>query len=119
MTVLPLATGHWSQLVGTLGLWALGSSMLSTAPLAYISDEVDEKERAQSIAMLRTSGDVGFLFGSSMVGAFAGWAGDLDIAMQSSGMLLFAATIWFSTRQKLLHSVGVSLGDDGADQRKS
>ena len=105
MTFLPFCTevGHWNWLAGTLGLWAMGSSMLSTAPLAFISDRVDEGQRAQAIAMLRTSGDLGFLLGASCVGGVANWAGDLGYAMQASGGLLFAATIWFTTRQTLLN----------------
>ncbi|CAB9501745.1 Sugar (and other) transporter [Seminavis robusta] len=106
MISLPLWTNppeNWPIFVGTLGFWALGSSMLSTAPLAYISDKVTEDKRAQAIAMLRTSGDVGFLLGASCTGGFADLlGGSLDLAMQSSGGLLSAATFWFIVRQKLL-----------------
>jgi hypothetical protein len=73
--------------------------MLSTAPLAYISDKVDESKRAQSIALLRTCGDVGFLIGATGTGALADWAGSLDLAMQSSAGLLLTATGWFAARQ--------------------
>lgn len=104
MTLLPLFTNNWPLFMGTLGFWALGSSMLSTAPLAYISDSVDEEERAQAIAMLRTSGDIGFLFGASCVGALADVSGSIEVAMQSSGGLLSAATLWFIARQSMLHT---------------
>jgi MFS family permease len=107
MTCLPLVISitteqQWPLFVGTLAFWALGSSMLSTAPLAYISDQVPEHQRAQAIAMLRTGGDVGFLLGASCIGGIADVTGSLDLAMQSSGGLLSAATFWFVVRQTLL-----------------
>eukprot|EP00554_Chaetoceros_debilis_P012582 CAMPEP_0194115640 /NCGR_PEP_ID=MMETSP0150-20130528/24220_1 /TAXON_ID=122233 /ORGANISM="Chaetoceros debilis, Strain MM31A-1" /LENGTH=631 /DNA_ID=CAMNT_0038806175 /DNA_START=21 /DNA_END=1912 /DNA_ORIENTATION=+ len=68
MFALPFCS-EIEYVAGTLGIWALGSTMLSTAPTAYISDHVQEKERAQAIALLRTAGDIGFLFGASSTGA--------------------------------------------------
>jgi hypothetical protein len=93
------------HLAGTLGVWATGSTMLSTAPVAYISDTVDDGKRAQAIALLRTSGDVGFLLGATGVGALADWTGDMDVAMQTSAGLLLTATAWFATRQFLSSKV--------------
>jgi MFS family permease len=89
----PLAT--------TLGLWSIGSSMLSTAPLAYVSDRVDDNKRAQAIALLRTSGDIGFLIGATGTGALADYTNSIDLTMQSNGSLLLCATVWFALRQVL------------------
>lgn len=100
MAALPLATDLTSVAM-TLGVWATGSTMLSTAPVAYISDHTEDENRAQAIALLRTSGDVGFLVGASAVGALADWTGGLDVAMQSSGGVLLTATAWFGMRQYL------------------
>jgi len=105
MACLPYCCSGSSEsllpLVATLGLWSVGSSMLSTAPLAYISDKVDEAQRAQAIALLRTCGDVGFLVGATGTGALADWAGSLDVAVQSSAALLLSATVWVAARQVL------------------
>lgn len=102
MLALPLCDNtHLEQMAGVLGLWAVGSTLLSTSPLAYISDRVDDEKRAQAIALLRTSGDVGFLIGASSMGALADWAGSLDMAMQSSSVLLGTATAWFAVRNIL------------------
>jgi MFS family permease len=103
MATLPLCTNgdDWTSLALCLGLWGTGSSMLSTAPLALISDKVPEDRRAQAIALLRTCGDVGFLLGASATGVFADWAGSLEMAMQSSASLLFTATVYFAARQAL------------------
>jgi MFS family permease len=90
-----------TQLAGALGIWSMGSSMLSTAPLAYVSDKVDEAKRAQAIALLRTCGDIGFLIGASGTGAMADWTGSLDVAMHCNAGLLLTATGWFATRQIL------------------
>jgi MFS family permease len=104
MALLPTccsADANLMPLAITLGFWSMGSSMLSTAPLAYISDKVDESQRAQAIALLRTCGDVGFLVGATAIGGLADWSGSLDVAMQSSAGLLLTATGWFAARQAL------------------
>jgi MFS family permease len=100
MAMLPFCDDV-TQLSACLLVWSMGSSMLSTAPIAYVSDKVDEKRRAQAIALLRTSGDVGFLIGAGGSGALADWTGSLDVAMQSCAGLLLTATTWFTFRQYL------------------
>ena len=100
MAMLPF-TENIPQLAGVLGLWATGSTMLSTAPVAYISDHTDDTTRAQAIALLRTSGDIGFLVGAASMGALADWTGNLNVALQSSAGILFLATTWFGVRQLL------------------
>lgn len=98
MAALPLCQ-DWIQLAAVCGVWACGSSMMSTAPLAYMSDKVDESKRAQSIALLRTCGDFGFLVGASAIGGLSDWAGSLDAGMQTSAGLLLSSTAWFGIRQ--------------------
>lgn len=100
MAALPFCSERY-EMAGVLGVWAVGSSLLSTAPISYVSDKVDDKKRAQAIALLRTSGDVGFLVGASSMGALADWMGSLEVAMQSSSGILFAATGWFAMRNIL------------------
>jgi MFS family permease len=90
-----------TQLAAALGLWSVGSSMLSAAPLAYISDKVQDNRRAQAIALLRTCGDVGFLLGASGTGALADWLGSSEVAVQSSAVWLLLATGWFARHQLL------------------
>eukprot|EP00529_Nitzschia_sp_RCC80_P013788 CAMPEP_0113449354 /NCGR_PEP_ID=MMETSP0014_2-20120614/5253_1 /TAXON_ID=2857 /ORGANISM="Nitzschia sp." /LENGTH=758 /DNA_ID=CAMNT_0000340623 /DNA_START=96 /DNA_END=2375 /DNA_ORIENTATION=- /assembly_acc=CAM_ASM_000159 len=101
MAALPMCDGSIEQMAGVLALWATGSTLLSTSPLAYVSDQVEDDERAQAIALLRTSGDVGFLIGASSMGALADWAGSLEMAMQSSSAILLTATGWFTARSLL------------------
>lgn len=91
----------YSQLAVALGMWSTGSSILSTAPLAHLSDKVDDSKRAQAIALLRTCGDVGFLIGATGIGALADWTGSLEMAMQSSAALLLSSTAWYASRQRL------------------
>jgi MFS family permease len=100
MVSLPFCEGM-EQMAVALAMWAAGSSLLSTSPLAFISDKVDDAKRAQAIALLRTSGDVGFLIGASSMGALADWAGSMETAMQSSSAILVTATGWFAARSIL------------------
>jgi len=106
-------TATIGPLAGVLGMWAMGSSLLSTAPLSYISERADEDKRAQAIAMLRTSGDLGFLFGAGITGGFADWTGSIETAIQSSGGLLFLASMWFTNRQVLGSTVRNSSPKNG------
>jgi len=97
MFTLPFCT-EIEQVAATLGFWALGSTMLSTAPTAYISDHVRDDQRAQAIALLRTAGDIGLLVGASSTGAVADMF-DMDVAVHSSASLLLLATSWFTARR--------------------
>lgn len=92
----------------TLGLWSVGSSMLSTAPLAYVTDRVGDHQRAQAIALMRTCGDVGFLLGATSTGWLADWTGSLGVAMQSSAGVLLSATVWFAIRQMFLNTSNIT-----------
>jgi len=88
-------------MAAVIGLWASGSSLLSTAPIAHIGNTVDDSKRAQAIALLRTAGDVGFLVGASSMGMVSAWAGSLETAMQSSAVILGTATSWYVARNLL------------------
>jgi len=99
MSLLPYATETY-QVAGTLIIWSMGSSLLSTAPVSFVSDLVKEDKRAQAIALLRTAGDVGLMIGASGTGVLA----DLfskGVALHSNAGLLLTATGWFSVRQLL------------------
>ncbi|GMI30740.1 hypothetical protein TrCOL_g766 [Triparma columacea] len=81
-------------LAATLGLWSVGGVFLSTAPIAYVSDLVEEGERAQAIALLRTCGDVGLLVGATTTGMLADIS-SIEGAMAFSGGVLLTATSWY------------------------
>lgn len=104
MAALPFCADMY-QMGGVLGVWALGSSILSTAPVSYISDVTTDKDRAQALALMRTAGDVGFLMGASGIGAVADLTGDLGSAMHASAGVLLTATGWFAARQVLSKKV--------------
>jgi len=105
--LLPFCT-EMNEVATTCAFWALGSTMLSTAPVSYISDNVSDHKRAQAIALLRTVGDVGFLVGAVSSGAVAD-AFDMDVAMHSSSFMLLSATGWFTARSLL----AMQASDDG------
>ena len=104
MATLPLCDNMY-QMSGALAIWAAGSSLLSTSPISFISDKVADEKRAQAIALLRTSGDVGFLIGASTMGQLADFTGSLDMAMQSSSGILLTATGWFTVRHMMTRKV--------------
>lgn len=83
---------------GTLAFWSLGSTILSSAPTAYINNVVREDQRAQAIALLRTSGDIGLLFGATSTGAVADLF-NMNVAVHTSATLLLTATGWFAARR--------------------
>ena len=58
---------------------------------AVSEDEVNESSRSQAIALLRTSGDVGYLCGAACVGISADLVGDVGLAMQADGGAVFWA----------------------------
>jgi predicted MFS family arabinose efflux permease len=101
MWFLPACTTDYYSMAGVLGLWAAGSSLLSTSPIAHIGNTVDDSKRAQAIALLRTAGDVGFLVGASSVGMVSDWAGSMEQTMQSSAAILGTATTWYVARNLL------------------
>ncbi len=73
--------------------------MLSTAPLAYISDKVSDSKHTQAIALLRTTGDIGFLFGALGIGMLSDVLGSNISAVQSSSISSGLATAWFARSQ--------------------
>jgi len=99
MFAVPFCTDTY-QLAIALGFWSLGSTALSTAPMAHMADLVPTEKRAQALALLRTAGDIGFLFGATGTGALANWTGSMDLAMQGCSAFLLTATCWYTTRCK-------------------
>ncbi len=104
MFALPYCN-EMSEVVATCGTWALGSTMLATAPVSYVSDSVSDRQRSQAIALYRTVGDVGFLLGAMTTGAVAD-AFSMDVAVHSNAGMLLTATGWFAARSYLLNKKG-------------
>lgn len=91
---------HPEYLLPALAVWSCGSSMLSTAPVAYVSDHVPAERRAAAIALLRTSGDVGLLVGSLGTGYLA-HATTIPTAMSALAGLIWTSTAWLGTSTAL------------------
>jgi MFS family permease len=83
-------------LLPALAVWSVGSSMLSTAPVAYVSDHVPAEQRAAAIALLRTAGDVGLLVGSMGTGYLA-HVTSIPTALSSLAYLIWASTALLGT----------------------
>lgn len=97
MMVLPLCPDmYWAAM--PLAVNAIGSTMLSSAPTAMTANLVSSDNRTQAIAMMRTMGDVGWLFGGMSVGVAATYIGN-DLAMQGTAVCLLAVAASFALRR--------------------
>ena len=57
------------SMVALQALWSLGACLLGTSPLAYAVDATPSHVRAQTMAMVRSSGDLGLLLGGAVLGS--------------------------------------------------
>lgn len=90
-----ITTEH--QLMGLVGLWAVGNTALGSTPTAYIADKTDASNRSQALALLRSAGDGGLMAGASILGTIA-YATDTGVAMGVASGLLLAAGLNFAFR---------------------
>jgi len=96
---LPLAsTPMQLTLIASLPL-PLGTSLLGTAPMAYVTDITTEATRAQALALLRTAQDVGFLAGGFILGAIAQMT-SIAVAMSATSVCLVATLTIFALRAR-------------------
>ena len=59
---------------------------------------MNDSSRSQAIALLRTAGDVGYLFGAVGAGVTADLASDVGVAMQVGSAVLLGSTTWFGMK---------------------
>ncbi len=97
----------WSNwpMLATLSFWSLGGTLLATAHVSAVSDEVTDSTRSQAIALLRTAGDVGYLCGAACAGISADLVGDVGLAMQAGGAAFLGATTWFGLKSVALNKL--------------
>ena len=101
----------------TLGMWSLGSTFLSTAPVAYVADVASGKDRAQAMALFRTFSDVGFMAGATCAGVFADLT-SFDTAIICGGGFLLTATSVFSALKAAEGGGGGGGGGGGKGSRR-
>ena len=96
MLALPFMHSYESMLA-LMGVWAVGGTMLGSAPTAHVTDIVPPEARTQALALMRTVGDVGLLVGAGTAGVLADWS-SMGAAMDGNAGLLLVATTWFAFR---------------------
>jgi MFS family permease len=102
-SLFALSTMYLPQVTSVNELWATlvvmsaGSTFLSTVPSALAADLSTSEDRAQTMALLRTSGDIGMLVGSICGGAFAQLT-SLYLAIESNSVLLLLATVLYGAK---------------------
>ena len=97
MWAFPLAA-ELPHAVGVLCVWALGGVLLGSAPTANAANLAPPAQRAQAIALMRTTGDLGLLSGAVTVGSAAALVGH-DAAMQGTAAALLGAAGWYGARR--------------------
>ena len=98
MTALPLCNTI-PEAFTSLIVWAVGSSMLGSAPTAYAANLANEKNRTQVLALLRTMGDVGLVVGASSIGLLANLIGN-DAAMHCTAGFVGLTSVAFALARK-------------------
>ena len=96
LIALSHATDFYS-LLGALVPLSMGSTILSSVPLALLSDIVKAKERPQAISLLRFVGDVGFLIGVSFAGVMSQIT-SLELTLQFNTTFIMAGICIFLLR---------------------
>uniref|UniRef100_A0A7S2NK59 Major facilitator superfamily (MFS) profile domain-containing protein n=1 Tax=Haptolina brevifila TaxID=156173 RepID=A0A7S2NK59_9EUKA len=86
------------EALAVLSVWAIGSTLLGSAPTAYATNVVPAPSRSQTLALMRTVGDLGLFLGASVVGGGATLYGS-DVAMQGTATFLFASSGAFLVRR--------------------
>jgi len=100
-SMVVLANAHSFQtLLMALVPMAMGSTILSSLPLAFLSDIVKEHERPQAISLLRFVGDVGFLMGATFSGMLSQFT-SIGLTLQSNTIFILSGITVFFIRRKL------------------
>lgn len=93
------------QAAGVLCTWALGGVLLGSAPTANAANLAPPEQRAQALALMRTTGDLGLLTGSITIGTVATIIGS-DAAMQGTAGALLTSAAWFGMRRARMSAAG-------------
>ena len=83
----------------SMGVWALGSTVLGSAPTANAANLVEADVRPQALALMRTMGDLGLLVGASSIGAVATVVGS-EAAIQATAAMLVVAAAHYQMRMR-------------------
>jgi len=97
MAVFPMV-GDLFQASAVIFFWSLGRSVLNPAPIVHAADSCAPEARAQVIALLRTTGDLGFMVGAASVGILGSILG-AGGAMQSTAAVSCLTVAWYALRK--------------------
>jgi MFS family permease len=89
------------QLLMNLTPLSIGLTAISTSVPSLMTDLTKVAERAQGLALLRMSGDLGFLFGASFSGLIASYS-SLSSAFLVDGSAIMAGMTWFMIQRNIL-----------------
>lgn len=95
---IPLAS-NGLELVLAITPMNIGSTGLSILPVAYSSDIVETKDRAQAQSLIRTLGDVGFVGGATAGGFLADMISIPTTLFLNSGLMVTYAMSWLFVKK--------------------
>ena len=96
---------------------SIGSTTMGATPLALVTDIASKEDRAQALALLRTSSDIGLLIGATTGGIIAD-VFSIESAMTGYSALIALYTVWFTSRtfgtKGITDILGMGLGTSPA-----
>jgi MFS family permease len=110
-------TENMFQLLATLTPLSVGLTAISTSVPALMTDLTKVAERAQGLALLRMSGDLGFLFGASFSGLIASYS-SLSSAFLVDGSAIMAGMTWFMIQRNILRQKLKREKEEAENQKK-
>ncbi len=99
MVLLSFADSFETLLLSLIPM-ALGSTVLSSVPIAMTGDIVKPHQRAQAISFLRFVGDIGFLLGAAFSGVI-GQMTSIETTMQLNSAFIAAGIGLFLYRRRV------------------
>ena len=96
-TAFMAAAQSLDQFLAACVVYGVGSSLIGSAPMAYVSDVTDDRTRTQALALMRSGGDVGFVFGGGLCGSISLLLGT-NAAYASCIGIFFASGMYFLSR---------------------
>jgi DHA1 family multidrug resistance protein-like MFS transporter len=95
LCAMPHVSSH-EELLALAGLYSVGATLFQSTPSAFVADISTEDNRAQALAMLRSAGDAGLVFGAGSLGLLSQMTSNATAFALASGVLVLAGTnfVW-------------------------
>jgi MFS family permease len=96
-------TSSLYELLAVLTPFSMGLTCMSAATPALITDLTSSDERAQALSLLRTSSDMGFLFGATFSGLLASHISTTAAFLTDGGTVVAAVLLYLMRSRAIQH----------------